>query len=218
MHKINILIADTSEIYRVGLDTALRKYGNINIVGTCGTGEETIQKAAELKPDIVLMDENIAGPDCIEVSRQIRASLEGVRLIIFTEPVVQTRDPFYVFGTQASGYVDRQTDSGNLISIVNRVMTGDFFVSPLQGKKLVEELNNLKTQRKKKQRYAFTRREKDILKHIAEGLTNREIALKLFVTENTVKAYVARVMQKMQLQNRHQVMLAVSQGMVADLE
>jgi len=218
MKKINVLIADTSEIFRVGLESAFNECPNIKIIGVCIDGEETIQKAIDIKPDVILLDENISNPDCIEVSKQIRDLVPQTRLIILTEPIVEVKDPFYVFGTQASGYVDRQTDSGNLMSIINRVMVGDFFVSPSQGRRLVEELNHLRIMDQKKLDYSFTKREKEVLTHIGKGLTNREIASTLYITENTVKAYVSRIMQKMQLQNRHQIMLAISQGLISNLE
>jgi DNA-binding NarL/FixJ family response regulator len=218
MKKINLLIADSREIFRIGLESALCKWPNIKIVGTCIDGEETVQKAIDLKPDIILLDENISNPDCIEVSKRIRQLIPKTRVIVLTDPVAELKDPFYVFGAQAGGYVDRQTDSGNLVSIINRVMVGDFFVSPSQGRRLVEEFNNLRMIGRKKLDYSFTKREKEVLTHIANGLTNREIASTLYITENTVKAYVTRIMQKMQLQNRHQIMLAVSQGLVSNLE
>jgi DNA-binding NarL/FixJ family response regulator len=208
MQKIKVLLADHMEIYREGLETVLKRVPGIEVVGQCRNGDEAIEKTIELQPDILLLAEGIPKADVLAVSERIRELKPKVHIIVFTQSRYAEQDPFQVFRSQASGYVDRETESGNLVSIMNRVMEGDFFVSPLQGKMLVQELNHMKIGDEENQRLGLSEREKEIISLVVKGLKNREIAGKLFISENTVKSHIARIMQKMQVKTRQQLAIA----------
>jgi len=217
MQQIRVLIADSNEIFREGLVSVLSRGPHLRVVGVCSTGEETVQKAIELQPDIILLDEYISRVDCFEVTRQIRERELGTHIIIFTQSRREERDPFYIFSAEASGYVDRETESGNLVGIINRVLEGDFFVSPLQGRKLVEELTHLRATREEESRFGLSDREKEVLFLVAKSLTNREIASRLFITENTVKAHLTGILRKMNVNNRRQAAyIAREKGVVPE--
>jgi RNA polymerase sigma factor (sigma-70 family) len=212
MEETKILIADTSEIYGTGLQTALARWPHIRVVGRCLDGKETIEKVTLLKPDIVLLDQNITNPNCIEVSKQIKYIGKTVHIVIIIDNLTNDKDPFQVYYTKASGYIDRQTDPPNIISIFKRILLGDFFVSPAQAKKLIDEIGRLKLNQQLLD-LKLSKREIEILRHIGDGLSNREIAQQLIISENTVKSHLTRILAKTQLDSRRQLIVAVSKGL-----
>jgi DNA-binding NarL/FixJ family response regulator len=218
MKNIRILIADRIEIYREGLLAVLGKAPNMEVVGQCETGEEAVEKTSKLHPDILLLDENIEHPDCVEVVRRINKLQLKLFVIIVTQPRYESRDPFYIFRTKASGYVDREITSVSILNCIEGVCKGDFFVSPDQGRLLVQEINKVKISDEEKVKLDLSSRESEIVSLVAMGLTNREIAGKLYITENTVKAHVTRIMQKMQVPNRQRLAaVAVERGIAVQI-
>jgi DNA-binding NarL/FixJ family response regulator len=213
MQDLKVLIADSSEIFGTGLYTALSRFPNITMVGHCMDGKETLEKVVQTRPDIVLMDQNIANPGCLEVSRQIKYFSEGIHIVVIIDRLTNDKDPFQVYYTKASGYIDRQTDAPNIVSILKRIMVGDFFVSPSQAKVLIEEIGRLKLNQKLHD-FKLSKREEEIIKLVGEGLSNRDIGKQLFISENTVKSHLTRILAKTQMDNRRQLIAAMSRGVL----
>jgi DNA-binding NarL/FixJ family response regulator len=163
---------------------------------------------------IILLDENISNPGCIKVSNRIRQYLPKIQIIIFTELEKGISGLNIVLESQASGYLDHHVDPVILSGILREMKEGDLFIAPLLARKLVEELFRVKTASAKKMDYSFTKREEEVLLKIADGLSNREVADTLFISENTVKAHLTRILQKTNLQNRRQIILAMSKGII----
>jgi len=215
MKNISVLIADTSEIFRIGLESMLIKWSGINLVGTSIEGEDTIKKTLELKPDILLLDEKISNPECNEVSKYIKQKLPSIKIIIFSELEKGINGLFDSLESKATGYIDHHINPEILANILREAKEDDFFIAPSLGKKLVDEIVRIKLDNQRKMNFSFTKREKEMLVHIGNGLSNREIANIIFVSENTVKAHLTRILQKTNLQNRRQIILAISKGLIS---
>jgi len=209
MRTIKVLIAETNEIFAIGLKTVLAKHPDMAVVGICSDGQDCIRKALQHNPNIVFLDDRISDPDYIEVVKAIKKSSAQTKIVVFVTEEKYKDNPFLIFNAQASTYLDRRLDSTSIIHLINRVIEGDFFLPPLQSKRLVEQINNPETYKKNGQNYSLTRREKEVLQYITQGLTYREIATNLFVTENTIKAHSKHILRKMNLRNRHQLMMTL---------
>ncbi len=199
MDKIKILVVDDHAIMRDGIRALLDLHDDIEIVGEASEGKEAIEKAQELAPDVIVMDIVMPGMDGLEATRRITKKYPKVKVLVLT----QHDNKEYILSTikaGSSGYVPKRALGSELVSAIRAVHGGDSFLYPSAAAALIEDYRH---QAEAVEPYdRLTAREREILKLIAEGHTSREIAGMLFISLKTVLGHRTKIMQKLDLHNR----------------
>ena len=213
---ITVLLADDQALVRAGLRTILASQGDIAVAGEAADGEQAVAMAGRLRPDVVLMDVRMPRLDGIEAARRItRAGLPS-RVVILTTYELDE----YVFdalGAGASGFLLKHAPPEELIQGVRVVAAGDSLLAPSVTRRLIEEFGRrpAPATRPPEALATLTERETEVLRLIARGLNNAEIAARLHVSETTVKTHVGHVLDKLDLRDRVQaVILAYEAALV----
>jgi DNA-binding NarL/FixJ family response regulator len=219
---ISVLLADDQPLLRRGFRMILEAEDGVTVAGEAGDGAEAVELAHRLQPDVVLMDIRMPGTDGIEATRRITAAEPGVRVLVLTTFDLDE----YAFGALqagASGFLLKDVRPHELVAAVRTVASGDAVVSPRVTRRLLEEyaqqLPVADAADDQADRYpqlsSLTEREREVLAVVAQGLSNTEIAASLFVSETTVKSHVGRILAKLGLRDRVQiVVLAYESGLV----
>ncbi|MCL5735034.1 MAG: response regulator transcription factor [Actinobacteria bacterium] len=218
MIRVRVLIADDQPLVRAGLRMLLSTVEDIEVVGEATDGESAVRLARELTADVVLMDIRMPGIDGLEATRRISSDedLAGVRVVILTTFEVDD----YVFEalrTGASGFLLKDAEPEELIRAVRVAATGDALLSPSVTRRLIEDY----ARRPRPKRISstdlqvLTEREREVMSLVARGLSNDEIAGRLFLSPLTAKTHVSRILAKLGARDRGQlVMLAYESGLV----
>ncbi len=200
MKKIKILIADDHSLVREGLKQILELEEDFMVVGQASNGIETIDRIKELNPDVVLLDINMPVMSGIAALRKIKEEGLKVKTVILT--IHEGRE--YLMETMelgALGYVLKDSDSHSLSKAIRDAYAGESYIQPKLAASLVREFNTTKSKRATKTN-ELTRREYEVLSLIAEGLNNKDIADKLFISEKTVKNHVSNIFRKINVNDR----------------
>jgi DNA-binding NarL/FixJ family response regulator len=208
-HTIRVLLVDDHQVVRRGLRTFLEVQGDIEVVGEAGDGEEGVARAQELRPDVILMDVKMPGIDGIEALRLLRDAENPARVLIVTS-FTEQRTVVPALRAGAAGYVYKDVDPIALADAIRSVHAGHVLLQPeVAGALLSQELGGTGHGRGN----ALTEREREVLGHIADGRSNREIARALVLSEKTVKTHVSNILMKLDLADRTQAALwAVRNG------
>ncbi len=201
MNKIRVLIADDHVIVREGLRALLEAQPDIQVVGEATDGEETVNRTREIQPDIILMDITMPGMNGLEATRQIKEHYPDVKILVLT---MHESDEYFfkILDAGASGYFVKGGSSTELISALRAVWRGDAYLYPTMAKKLLSDyLRRVGAGDDKASYDGLTNREREILKLIAEGHTNQEIAELLVLSIATVQTHRAHIMAKLGLHN-----------------
>lgn len=194
--SIRILLADDHTILRDSLSQAFQEEKDIEIVGQAGDGRAAVEKARELRPDIVVMDINMPHLNGIEATREILRQAPGVRVIVLSmhsaRPCLKE-----VFRVGASGYVHKNCGFDELVHAVRTVAEGKTYVSPSISQLVVEELGRTEDETDATAFSLLTPREREILQLLAEGGTVKQIAQRLHVSHKTVEAHRLRILNKL---------------------
>jgi DNA-binding NarL/FixJ family response regulator len=213
--NISVLVVDDQRLVRAGFQVILDLEPDITVVGEAGDGHEAITLAARLRPAVVLMDIRMPGMDGLAAARAIVAGTASRVLMLTTFDSDE-----YVYSALragASGFLLKDTPSQHLVTGVRSVAAGDALIDPTITRRLIQQFVRATRPRTTapEQLAALTPRERDVLCHIAQGLSNAEIARELTVEENTVKTHVGRILTKLGLRDRVQaVVLAYETGFV----
>ena len=218
--SISVLLADDQPLLRRGFRMILEAEPDMIVVAEAGDGEEAADLARRHGPDVVLMDIRMPGTDGIEATRCITASDARVRVLVLTTFDLDE----YAFGALragASGFLLKDVRPAELVAAIRTVAAGDAVVSPRVTRRLLEEyaqvlpLPEAQREQAYPQLSALTEREREVLVAVAQGLSNTEIAATLYVSEATVKSHVGRILAKLGLRDRVQVVvLAYEAGLV----
>jgi len=209
---IRILLADDQALVRGGFRMILDAEPDLEVVAEAADGREAVERALETRPDLVLMDIRMPLLDGIEATRQLLAALPATRVLILTtfdldEYVVEA------FRTGASGFLLKTAPPQHLVAAVRTVQEGDALLAPASTRRLIEQVARPPAEPAALEQ--LTAREHHVLRLLARGLTNAEIAAELVVEPSTVKSHVASVLAKLDLRDRvHAVVFAYESGLV----
>lgn len=192
---IRVLIADDHAVVRAGLANILESEADIKVVGEARDGLEAIEKALELKPDVILMDIFMPHANGLEALAAIRQKLADARVLILTISE-REEDLFEALRFGAEGYLLKSATITEVVEAVRRTASGEAMLSPNIATKLVAEFNN------RTHKPALSSREAEVLRLLGDGLTNTEIAGRLFISESTVRTHSRRLLDKLHLKNR----------------
>lgn len=198
---VRILIADDHAVVRAGLRALLERHGHFRVIAEAGTGEEAIAKAQEHHPDVAVLDIRMPGLSGIEACRRIIEMGAGTRVIMLTS-YAEDELLFAAIQAGASGYVLKRIGDNELVQAVERVSRGEGMLDPAMTSTVFTEMRKA-TQAQHAAAFAdLTPQELAVLALVAEGLTNRQIAVKLYLGEGTVRNYVSSVLAKIGVSNR----------------
>jgi DNA-binding NarL/FixJ family response regulator len=213
---IRVVVADDQGMVRSGFSTLLNAQPDIQVIGEAVNGQEAIARAAELRPDVILMDVRMPVLDGLQATRQISALDIGPRILILT--TFDLDDYVYeALRAGASGFLLKDASAGELADAVRVVAAGDGLLAPSVTRRLIAEFARLGAPRSpdRKNLKDLTDRETEVLALVARGLANAEIATRLFVAEQTIKTHVSRILMKLGLRDRAQaVVFAYESGLI----
>lgn len=210
----SLLIADDQEPVRAGLRMILAAEPDLSVVGEALDGSQAVDLAQRLVPDMVLMDIRMPGLDGIEATRRITQTMRQVRVVMLTT-FDRSQLVYDSLLAGASGFLLKDAPSDQLVNGVRAVVRGEELLAPAITRRLIEEFTRAGRHGPPQGYDRLTEREVEVLELVARGRSNAEIAAELFVSIQTVKTHVARVLAKLGLRDRVQaVVLAYERGLV----
>jgi len=206
MEPIKLLLVDDHALFRKGVASALASHTDIEVVGEASNGEEALNKARDLMPDVILMDISMPGCDGLEATRRIKAEIPYVKIIILTV-AEQDESLFEAIKSGAHGYLLKTIEPRPLLEALRGVFKGEAPISRLTASKILREFAR-RSQRSAPQEAPplgkLSPRETEILELLTKGATNKEIAATLCISIHTVKNHLQNIMDKLHIQNRAQ--------------
>ena len=217
--RIRVLVADDHALYRRGLEMVLGQEDDIEIVGEAGDGAEAIRRAEELLPDVVLMDIRMPRRSGIEACTAIKDVVPSTKIVILTISDEES-DLYEAVRAGANGYLLKDVPGEEIADGIRAVVGGQSLISPSMASKLLTEFATMI--KKSDERPALpvprlTTRELEVLKLVARGMANRDIAGELFISENTVKNHVRNILEKLQLHSRMEAVVYAVRERILDL-
>jgi two-component system NarL family response regulator len=216
---IRVLIADDQALFRRGLCVVLGGEERIAVVGEADNGEAAVAQAAELLPDVVLMDVRMPGISGIEAARRIRAARPSAKILMLT--VSDDEDDLYeAVKAGVNGYLLKEISVEEVAEAIRAVAQGQSLISPSMASKLLTQFNVLARKAEERRQYpppTLTSRELQVLKLVSRGMSNREIAEDLFISENTVKNHVRNILEKLHLHSRMEAVIYAVRERLLDI-
>jgi len=210
---IRLLLADDHRMLREGLRRSMVEEG-FDVVGEADNGEEAVRLVAELEPDVVLMDVSMPEMDGVEATRIIRATESATRIIMLTMHA-DTEVLADAIRAGASGYLVKDCSTDEVADAVRMAAHGETALSPQLAATMLDEVRRLEAPNPAEEDRLITKREEEVLQHIADGYSTPEVAERLFISQKTVKNHLASIYQKLDARDRTQAVLqAVRMGIV----
>ena len=211
--RIRVLIADDHAILRKGIRALLGTEPDMEVVGEAGDGQEAVAQARALRPDVILMDLVMPNMDGIEATRRITAEQPGVRILVLTSFAADDK-VFPAIKAGALGYLLKDSGPAELVQAIHQVHQGQPSLEPTIALKVLYELSHPPQQPPTPD--PLTERELEVLRLIAQGKSNQEIAEHLIITEHTVRTHVSNILSKLHLASRTQAALyALKEGLAS---
>lgn len=199
---INVMIAEDHSMIRDGLKQLLELEKDIKVIAMCSNGEMAVVKYREAKPDVVLMDINMPVLNGLEALEQIKAYDNGVKAVMLT--IHQDREYLLrALELGALGYILKDAEASALIEAIRSVNNNQTYIQPVMARELVNEYKRIKSGGDDPKN-RLTERETEVLKLLAKGMLNKEIANDLFISEKTVKNHISSIFRKLNVQDRTQ--------------
>jgi len=210
--SVRVLLVDDEQLVRTGLRMILGSEPGLEVAGEAADGEEALAAVSALDPDVVLLDLRMPVLDGISATRELVA--RGVRARVLVLTTFDTdRNVVEALHAGAIGFLLKDAPADQLVAAIRAAATGDAVLAPTVARRVAEELARRRTPEGIGRLDVLTERERDVLGRMAEGLSNAEIAQRLFISEGTVKTHVARILQKLGVRDRLQaVVLAYRAG------
>ncbi|MCA9959821.1 MAG: response regulator transcription factor [Anaerolineales bacterium] len=210
---IKVIICDDQAIIRDGLEMLLKLERDMEVVGLAQNGAEVVELAATLMPDLILMDLKMPGLNGVEATRRIRAQYPEMKILVLTT----YDDDVWLFDAiraGASGYLLKDTPREKVLEAIRGTVSGQAFVDPAVAGKLLQQTANQQVKPATQITDKLTGREEDVLRLMARGLSNAEIAAQLYLSEGTVRNHVSAIFTKLDVADRTQaVIIAIRHGL-----
>ena len=218
MECIRVLVVDDHALFRRGVTVELASQEGLDVVGEASNGMEAVQKAEEVIPDVILMDLNMPSCSGLEATQALQTKMPQVNILVLTISENES-DLFAAMKFGAKGYMLKSTEPEELIQAIFQVARGEVIISSLMATDLLTEFKDLgagvEKEAIRETDTTLSPRERDVLRLVAQGATNREIAGSLFISENTVKTHLRNIMEKLHMAKRSQAAAyAVQKGLV----
>ncbi|OGI00190.1 MAG: hypothetical protein A2Y25_00205 [Candidatus Melainabacteria bacterium GWF2_37_15] len=218
---MKILMVEDHKLLRVGLKAIFEEYPNLEIIGEAEDGQQAVKMARDLKPDVVLMDIGLPVFSGIEATRRIKESNPDIKIVILTSHTDE-KEVMDALSAGANAYAMKDIKTEHLVSIIQTVNQGAFWLDPAIAKVVTQKKTILPGNNKPYSRAAFkaehsnlTEREYEVLKLVVDGRSNNEIADELKISEHTAKAHVCNIIQKLVVDDRTQAAVkAIKEGLV----
>ena len=222
--SINILIADDHMLLRKGIRNVLEFEKDLTVIGEAEDGEAAVAMALQLKPDILLLDINMPRMNGLEVTKKLKSANAGIKVLILT---IHDDDNYVieVIKSGAAGYLLKDIEPSMLIKAIRTVFEGETFIYPTLAAKLFGEINRREErkqevvsmlERRKEERLTY--REIEVMELICKGLSNHDIAQKLFLSEKTVKNHLTNIFRKINVTDRTQAVIYALKNRIVFLE
>ena len=214
-NSIQILVCDNHPIVRVGLKSLLNEIPEMELVGEAADGEEAVRLAKSIKPDVIIMGIVMPRKNGIDAMSEIKKNDPDISILVFSN----FSDNNYVFPAikaGANGYLLKDSSPEELIQAVRDIYNGKSSLHPVIAQKIIQELHQPADLPQIDE--PLTAREIDVLKHVAQGLSNQDISKKLKIKEGTVRIHVGNILNKLQLSNRTQAALYALRKGIAELD
>jgi DNA-binding NarL/FixJ family response regulator len=212
---LRILLVDDHEVVRVGVRALIDRQPGMEVVGEARTVHEALHQTSQLLPDVVVLDIRLPGGSGLDACRQIKASHPEIRIIILTS-FPDDEVLYDAIASGADGYVLKQIGSDDLIQALERVGRGESLVDPSLTSRLFAQVRKARHEERAHAFADLNRQEMQILAHVAEGETNREIGSALGLSEKTVRNYLSVVLDKLNLSSRAQAAAYAARHRVED--
>lgn len=202
---LRIMLVDDHSLFRKGLASLLSDQPGIDVIGEASNGDEAIEYAKTLKPDLIMMDINMPKRDGLEATKEIKKILPDIKIVMLTA----SDEDQYLFEAMkigAQGYLLKDLEMHQLLDLLNSISKGEAILSSAMATKIFQEFSrgNHNDKNAETEQDELSKRETTILKYVAKGLMNKEIADELAISENTVKIHLRSILEKLHLKNRIQ--------------
>ncbi|GAX50050.1 response regulator [Streptomyces olivochromogenes] len=215
---IRVVLADDQQLIRTALRMVIADIEDVEVVGEAADGQEAVTRTEELRPDVVVMDIRMPGVDGIEATRRITTGAGESRIVVLTT----FDDDDYVYGALragASGFLVKDMALDDIIGAIRVVAAGDALIAPSVTRRLIQDFTSARSSepaRPRRDLTAITDREREVLTLVGTGLSNAEIAERLFISVATAKTYLTRLLSKLDARDRVQlVIIAYEAGLVS---
>jgi DNA-binding NarL/FixJ family response regulator len=207
--SLRVVICDDHALFRRGLEMVLEDESDIEVVGEATDGIQAVEKAQELMPDVILMDVRMPKRSGIEATQQIKELLPHVKILVLTISDEEA-DLYDSIKAGAAGYLLKEISTDEVADAIRSVWAGHSRISPAMASKLLTEFQAMTKRADDRQQIApprLTERELEVLRLVAKGLNNRDIAKNLYISENTVKNHIRNILEKLQLHSRMEAVI-----------
>ncbi|MGH2711345.1 MAG: response regulator [Actinomycetota bacterium] len=218
--KLKVIIVDDHALFRRGLEMVLENEDDIEVVGEATDGQQAVDRTSELMPDVVLMDVRMPRRSGIEATQRIKELMPHVKIVVLTNSDEEA-DLYEAIKAGASGYLLKEISSEEVADAIRSVVQGHSRISPAMASKLLTEFQAMSKRTDDRQPLAppkLTERELQILRLVAKGLGNRDIAQQLFISENTVKNHIRNILEKLQLHSRMEAVIYAVREKLFDIK
>lgn len=216
---IRVMICDDHALFRRGLVMVLESEEGIAVVAEAEDGEDAITKAEELAPDVVLMDVRMPRVSGIQATKAISESVPTAKILMLTVSD-EEEDLYDAIKAGATGYLLKEISIEEVATAIKAVVSGQSLISPSMASKLLTEFTSLAKRADERQSVPtprLTERELEVLKLVAQGMSNREIATELYISENTVKNHVRNILEKLHLHSRMEAVVYAVREKLLDI-
>ena len=214
---VRVLVVDDQELFRRGITMLLASDDGIEVVGEAGDGVEATELAAATAPDVVLLDVRMPRRSGIEACRAIKEAVPSAKILMLTMSDEEA-DLYEAVKSGAAGYLLKDSSLEEVNNAVRIVAEGQSLISPSMAVKLIDEFKQMaRVDREQVPTLRLTERELEVLRLVAKGMNNREIAQELYISENTVKNHVRNILEKLQLHSRMEAVMYAVREKLLDL-